>query len=292
MPDELTAGSARFVTLNLWGENGPWQERLDLAAAELARLAPDVVALQEVRDVPGRVPNQAATLAGARGWSHRFAPTTAWGGGHEGLAVISRFPIGAHEFRVLPHSTETEGRGVLSVRLDGAAGGVWVHTAHLSYRLNEGVKREEQVAVLDAVVAAHDDGQGTPQLLMGDFNAGPEHDEIRWLVGQHTIGGRRVAYQDAWAVAGDGTPGLTWARANDYTASMHWLRQDRRLDYIFVTPARRDRRGTIHQARLALDRPGKTATGERLFASDHYAVVADVQLAAPATTTPARPGLG
>ncbi len=284
----MAAGRARFVTLNLWGENGPWEERLALAAGELDRLAPDVVALQEVREVPGRVANQAAQLAERHGWHHRFAPTTAWGGGHEGLAVISRFPIGAQEFRVLPHSTETEGRGVLSVRLDGQAGGVWVHTTHLSYRLNEGVKREEQVAVLDAVMSAHDDGQGTPQLLMGDFNAGPEHDEIRWLVGQHTIGGRRVAYQDAWAVAGDGTPGLTWARSNDYTGSMYWLRQDRRLDYIFVTPVRRDRRGTIHEARVALDRPAKAASGDRLFASDHYAVVADVQLAPPSTTATGR----
>ncbi len=272
----------RFVSLNLWGENGPWQERLALAGAGLDRLQPDVVALQEVRDVPGRVDNQAARLAEPRGWQHRFAATTAWGGGHEGLAVISRFPIGAHDFRSLPHSTETEGRGVLSVRLDGEAGGVWVHTAHLSYRLNEGVKREEQVQALDQVIAAHDDGQGTPQLLMGDFNAGPEHDEIRWLVGQHTLGGRRVAYQDAWAVAGDGGPGLTWARSNDYTAAMYWLRQDRRLDYVFVTPVRRDRRGTVHAAAVALHEPGRAASGDRLFASDHYAIVADVQVRVPA----------
>lgn len=278
----MKGGVARFVTLNLWGENGPWEERLALAAAGLDRLQPDVVALQEVREVPGRVGNQAARLAEPLGWNHRFAPTTAWGGGHEGLAVISRFPIGAYEACLLPHSTGTEGRGVLSVRLDGDAGGVWVHTTHLSYRLNEGVKREEQVAVLDQLVAGHDDGQGTPQLLMGDFNAAPAHDEIRWLVGQHTIGGRRVFYQDAWAVAGDGTPGLTWARSNDYTAAMSWLQQDRRLDYIFVTPARRDRRGTIHSAAVALDQPGRAANGDRLFASDHYAVVADVQLRIPA----------
>lgn len=277
----MKGGAARFVTLNLWGENGPWQERLALAAAGLDRLAPDVVALQEVRDVPGRIGNQAARLAEAPGWACAFAPTTAWGGGHEGLAVISRFPIGAQDFRPLPHSTETEGRGVLSVRLDGEAGGVWVHTTHLSYRLNEGVKREEQVQVLDQVIAAHDDGQGTPQLLLGDFNAAPEHDEIRWLVGQHTIGGRRVAYQDAWAVAGDGGPGLTWARSNDYTASMYWLRQDRRLDYIFVTPMRRDRRGTVHSASLALAEPARAGNGDRLFASDHYAVAADVQLRVP-----------
>lgn len=279
-PQQRPNGVVRFVTLNLWGENGPWEERLALAANGLDRLAPDVVALQEVREVPGRIGNQAARLAEPRGWHHRFAPTTAWGGGQEGLAVISRFPIGAHDFRPLPHSTETEGRGVLSVRLDGEAGGLWVHTAHLSYRLNEGIKREDQVQVLDQVIAAHDDEQGTPQVLMGDFNAGPEHDEIRWLTGEHTLAGRRVAYQDAWAVAGDGSRGLTWARSNDYTATMSWLRQDRRLDYVFVTAARRDRRGTVHAAALALTEPAEGPGGARLFASDHYAVVADIQVKA------------
>jgi endonuclease/exonuclease/phosphatase family metal-dependent hydrolase len=64
---------------------------------------------------------------------------------------------------------------------------------------------------------------------------------------------------------------------------MHWVQQDRRLDYIFVTPVRRDRRGTIHRASVALDRPATAASGDRLFASDHYAVVADVQLVAPST---------
>src|SRR5689334_12504422 len=94
----------RFVTLNLWGENGPWEARLSVVADKLMGVMPDVVALQEVRDAPGRVPNQAEWLARQRGWHHVFAPSTEWGGGHEGLAIMSRFPIGAHDFRSLPHS--------------------------------------------------------------------------------------------------------------------------------------------------------------------------------------------
>ena len=38
-------GILRFVTLNLWGENGPWAERLALVSRELGNLRPDVVAL-------------------------------------------------------------------------------------------------------------------------------------------------------------------------------------------------------------------------------------------------------
>jgi endonuclease/exonuclease/phosphatase family metal-dependent hydrolase len=274
----MTGGVARFLTLNLWGENGPWEARLALINKRLDAIAPDVIGLQEVREVPERVPNQAALLAGARGWHHAFAPTTVWGGGQEGLAIVSRFPIGAQEFRPLPYSTDAEGRGILSARLDGEAGGLWVHTTHLSYREHEGLWREEQVQFIDDVVTRHDNGN--PRVVMGDFNTVPESDELRWLTGQHTLGDRRVAYQDAWAAVRQDDPGYTWTRANDYTEKMHWLRRDRRLDFIFVTPVRRDRRATIRAASLAFDQPEVDAQGERIFASDHYGVTADVQLLA------------
>jgi endonuclease/exonuclease/phosphatase family metal-dependent hydrolase len=268
----------RLVTLNLWGENGPWQSRLAVVAEVLESLRPDVVTLQEVRDVPDRIGNQAELLARPRGWHHVFAPSTAWGGGHEGLAVLSRFPIGAHDHRVLPHSTEQEGRIVLSARIDSDFGEIWVHTTHLSFREHEGRKREDQVLVVDEVVTAHKNDN--PQLVAGDFNAVPASDELRWLVGLTSLEGRRAYYQDAWEVINPGQPGWTWARANVYTERMHWLRADRRLDYIFVTPMRRDRRGTVHDVRIVFDEPVVTGTGERIFGSDHFGLVADVQLLA------------
>ena len=274
----MTGGVARFLTLNLWGENGPWEARLALVNKRLDAIAPDVIGLQEVREVLERVPNQAALLAGARGWHHAFAPTTVWGGGEEGLAIVSRFPIGAQEFRPLPHSTEVAGRGILSARLAGEAGGLWVHTTHLSYREHEGLWREEQVQFIDEVLTRHDNGN--PRVVMGDFNTVHDSDELRWLIGQHTLGGRRVAYQDVWAAVRQDHPGYTWARANDYTEKMHWLRRDRRIDYIFVTPVRRDRRATVRTASLAFDEPELGPDGARIFASDHFGVTADVQILA------------
>ena len=53
----------RVLTLNLWGEQGPVARRMEVCAAGLKAIAPDVVALQEVREVEGKLPNQAATLA-------------------------------------------------------------------------------------------------------------------------------------------------------------------------------------------------------------------------------------
>jgi endonuclease/exonuclease/phosphatase family metal-dependent hydrolase len=263
------------MTLNLWGENGPWEERLALVGAKLISLQPDVVALQEVRDVPGRIVNQAEMLAGEGGYRHVFAPSTEWGGGQEGLAILSRSPIGAHEVRALPHTAEKEGRIVLSARIDSDLGQLWVHTTHLSYRENEGREREDQVQAVDEAIAAHK--SDSPQILMGDFNAVPHSDEIRWLCGLTTLGGRRVFYQDTWDVLHANLPGFTWARANAFTSRMGWLRGDRRLDYIFTTPPRRDGRGTVHSSRLLLDEPTVLPDGERLFASDHFAVVAEIQ---------------
>ena len=188
---------------------------MEVLADGVAALAPDVIGLQEVREVPDRVPNQAGELARRHGWHHVFAPSSGWGGGHEGLAIVSRFPIGAHESQPLPHSIETEGRIILSARIDAPApiGAFWVHTTHLSYREAEGRKREDQVMFVDQVVTAH--ANDHVQVVMGDFNTVPEADEIRWLGGLTTLDGRRVFYQDAWARAHRGErDGVTWTRAN------------------------------------------------------------------------------
>ena len=93
-------------------------------ARELAALAPDVDRrCRRCATCPGGCRTRRRRWRPRCGWHHVFAPSTAWGGGHEGLAIVSRFPIGAHERRPLPHSTENEGRIVLSARLDGDAGG-------------------------------------------------------------------------------------------------------------------------------------------------------------------------
>jgi endonuclease/exonuclease/phosphatase family metal-dependent hydrolase len=261
----------RCLTLNLWGAEEPLAARMRVVIGGLRELAPDVVALQEVLDVPG-VPNQAATIADALGWPFVFAEATAFRGGHEGLAILSRFPIAEAGAIELPHAQTDERRILLSAKLAHAAGGVWVHTTHLNYRLQHGRERADQVSAIDA--ALRERPSDLPQILMGDFNARPESDEIRFLRGHASIDGRRGAYQDAWAVLHPELPGVTWASSNPYTRRLWFLGPDRRLDYVFVTPRRRDGRGNVLLCHLAFDAPD----AEGVWASDHFGVVADVQL--------------
>lgn len=263
----------KVVTLNLWGEQPPLERRMQLAVDELKALQPDVIGLQEVRQVPGVVPNQAETLAQALGMQHTFAPATPWGGGDEGLAILSRHPIGDARVHELPHAQPTERRILLGATLGTPLGPVEVYTTHLNYRLADGGKREDQVVAIDDHIAAA--ASELPKILMGDFNATPDSDEIRFLRGLHTAGGRRTFWQDAWERRHGRADGFTWARANPYTMRLRWLERDRRIDYIFVGPMRRDGRGVVRDCRIVLDRPA----ADGALPSDHFALYAEVQMA-------------
>lgn len=264
----------RCLTLNLWGAEPPLARRMALVSDGLRALSPDVVTLQEVREVPGQLPNQAETLAQAAGFHHVFALATPFGGGQEGLAILSREPILEHEALELPHAQPTERRILLSARVACGQGSAWVHTSHLNYRLTHGKQREDQVLAIEASVASRSTDR--PQILMGDFNARPDSDEIRWLRGQTTLAGRRTYFQDAWERLHPGEAGWTWARANPYTAKLAFLEPDRRIDYIFVSPMRGDGRGTVHEARIVFDQPAS----DGVFASDHFGLLADIQIEA------------
>lgn len=264
----------RCLTLNLWGAEPPLDRRMAIVAAGVHALAPDVVALQEVRDVPSLLPNQAETLAKAVGFRHVFSPATSITGGQEGLAILAREGILEQASVELPCALPTERRILLSARVACGQGSVWVHTSHLNYRLTHGKQREEQVLAIEASLAGRTTDR--PQILMGDFNARPESDEIRWLRGQVTIAGRRTYFQDAWERLHPGELGWTWACANPYTAKLAFLEPDRRIDYIFVSPMRGDGRGTVHDCRIVFDTP----ESDGAFASDHFGLLADIQVEA------------
>lgn len=290
-------GVLRLVTLNFWGIEAPLQRRLTLAENQLRALDPDVVCMQETRPLDGRHGRTTADhLADALGYERVYAVSLRWNdgdffaghaGGEEGLAILSRHPIAEHRTLCLPEARPTEARVLLSARIDAPSGPVWCHTTHLHYRLDDGLAREQQVVAIDDAIRAIalECEPGAVQILCGDFNATPDHDEIRYLRGLTTLAGRRTHYQDAFARIHPRDDGITWSSENELTRPLRSLDIDRRIDYIFVTTRRKDGRGTICDARVVLterDDPGGGEPG--VCASDHYGVLADVQIA------PGQPG--
>ncbi|HEY4244312.1 MAG TPA: endonuclease/exonuclease/phosphatase family protein [Kofleriaceae bacterium] len=274
----------RVVTLNFWGTSKPLEARLALATRQLKALAPDVVCLQEVRPLNGVVGRTTAdVLADALGMRAHYEVATAWDEGQEGVAILAR---DITETRVLglPEPRQMESRILLSARVATAGGRIWVHTTHLHYRLDDGLAREAQVLAIDDAVRACGRGNtDAPQILCGDLNATSDHDEVRFLRGLTTLGGRRTHWQDAWLRLhrepgpGDGpAEGVTWSSENAHTRPLRSLDLDRRIDYVMVTTRKKDGRGTVHDCRVVM-----TERDERGdCASDHYGVLADVQVVA------------
>jgi len=287
----------RVITLNFWGTEPPLAERIDLALVQLRELAPDVVCLQEVRPHADGLagPTTAHLLAEALGMQCAYGVAVRWDAGahglharagQEGLAILAR-SIGETRELALPEARPAEARMLLSAQVATDGGPIWIHTTHLHYRLDDGVAREHQVLAIDAAIRAQRTNESPPQILCGDFNATPDSDEIRFLRGLTTLGGRRTHFQDAWlkhhpepAINATPEQGLTWSSENDLTRPLRSLDLDRRIDYVFVTSRKKDGRGTVHDARVVLTERRDVDGHGSICASDHYGVLADVQVVA------------
>ena len=116
-----------------------------------------------------------------------------------------------------------------------------------------------------------------PPILMGDLNADPQCDEIRYLKGQHIIDGRSVYWADAWDYAAEQGPGYTYARDNAYALKNG--EPNRRIDYIFVRGPDKHMRGEPSNVRRVFDESVPGAEGT-VWASDHYGVACDLTMSA------------
>ena len=282
-----TAGTAageparplRAVTFNmlhggpasgLRADGSALEDRLELTATQLRALAPDVIALQEASVSRGRG-NVAARLAATLGMHHvhALATTRVLPIGFlnqiivtlmnfaEGPAVLSRYPITAHEVYDLPRCEQRlHARVLLRAEVAAPGGPVAVFSTHLT--------RDDCQVTRVAEIVGERAARG-PAVLMGDFNTG----ETAAAVTRLRDGG---AFVDAYRAANPAEPGHTvWQRpgAPDRTVM-------RRVDYIFVAGV--DARSTVScGSRVVLDTPLRD--GERtLWPSDHYGVLADLDL--------------
>lgn len=253
------------VTLNLWNEQGPHTARLDLCAKQLLALSPDVVCLQEVRERPPEVPNQAATLGQQLGMQHVFTHVAEWQGGSEGLAILSRAPIRASVSVALPDPEKLGPRRAIAATIQTPDGALAVVCTHLAYQLAAGRTREAEVVALDEFARSQpSDGV---RLICGDLNASPTTDEMRFLRGETTLEGRRTFWQDAFLKAHPTELGHTWSSRNEYAAAQAHFDIDRRIDYVLVSPRRKDGRANVLGAQVVLDRPENG-----VYPSDHFGI--------------------
>ncbi len=264
--------TVRLLTWNVWWRFGPWEQRQAAIEATLRTEDPDVICLQEVWASDGGE-DQAAKLAAALGYEYGRTPSPFWEGYSFGNAVLSRWPILSTETRRLPdeHGKATH-RAALMVSIDAPFGVCKIVSTHTDYRFDRSSTRVAQTRALAELVA---EVRGSPEtdfpvILAGDFNALPDSDEMRHLLGRTEPAVPGLLFHDAWELAGQGGPGYTWSGENPHLADATW--PNRRLDYILVSWPRPKGFGTPVNCHLAGNRPI-----EGVVPSDHYAVVADLR---------------
>jgi endonuclease/exonuclease/phosphatase family metal-dependent hydrolase len=269
----------RVATLNIWNRGGPWERRCELIRRELQGLEPDLVGLQEVLRLKGATfrADQSLELAAGLGFHVAYGPADDLGGGLTlGNALLSRHPILEHEAVPLPAEGSGESRSLLYARVDTPFGEAPIFVTHLNWKLHHGRVRLRQVqGLVDEVrrLAPPQNANAFPAIVMGDFNAEPDSDEMRFLRGLATLNGKSVYFADAWLWAGDGGAGATFDRRNPYAALAH--EPPRRIDYILVRGPDARFRGEPVSARLAFDRPETTDDAE-VWPSDHFGLVSDL----------------
>lgn len=266
------------VSLNLWNRFGPWEARREGLRAGLEALRPDLVGVQELVVAPGF--DQAAEICPSlgtsddrRGYEVAFSPAHREGEAEVGNGLFSRFPIVAHETVVLPQGDDPHDRRVLlAARVETPFGLLPFFCTHLSWRLDQGHVRTKQVrAIADFIEAYAPSRDGLSPVLVGDFNAEPDADEMRFLRGLTGLGGRCVYFQDAFGTRGEGD-GTTYSTRNPFAEPLR--EPDRRIDYVLVRghddPPRH---GDVLSSRVCFD-----AAHEGTFPSDHFGVQATIRL--------------
>lgn len=261
----------RVLSLNIWNRLGPWDERLVAIRETLAAEAPDIIGLQEVITTPhGDALDQAKAIAAGYGYEVAFGASHGEGFSF-GNAILSRWPILRTDHTMLPGGEDTEPRSLLFAEIDAPFGRLPVFVTHLAWRYHEGAVRQAQVMAVADRVAALAPVSGLPAVLVGDFNAEADSDEIRYLKGLTSLGrGRCVYFTDAFAVSGDGSKGATFSKHNPFAEPLR--EPDRRIDYIFVKRTNDDVRGEPLKTRVCFDH-----AVHGVFPSDHFGVISTLR---------------
>ncbi len=243
----------RILTLNCWGNHGPL-ERIPLLQEAILSLQPDILCLQETPEDPF-FPKLASSLKHPT----RVNAPDSW------LAVSSRFPVRQHRiesYRTLS-PLEPYRRQALGVELALGINSLWVVTTHLAWKAEDEATRLKQADELIRLV----EPLGGRVFLAGDFNAKPQRDSIRRV--------RQQGFADLFARLHPEKPGITWDNSNPFIQSHSVRFPDRRIDYLFLKEA------AFPQIQLvSCEVAGRTPNAKGLFPSDHYGLLADLNLKA------------
>ncbi len=246
----------KVATLNLFNKVGRWGERLPLVVEQLVALQPDVIGLQEVDLIIDQGMSLCRLVNANVGEAPRYRVYHMGRPGRaahvQGLAVMSRLPVEAHEG--LDYLSYEGVAQRLRLRLESGEALDFYNT-HLHFPPEA---TEERLAQAKKLLAWTDTWSGAnASVVVGDFNAYP---------GEPTLDLMKGRFASAFEAVHGREPEKTWPTpVNTFDPSPPGC-----LDYIFVAG------GEVQEATLAFDTPH--VLDADLFPSDHLGVSATVRV--------------
>jgi len=237
---ESRAARLRVMTYNI--ESGA--RGLEGVGQALREVGADLVALHEVDRGTTRAGglDQSEALAGLAGLPyHAHFRATGLYGGDYGLALLSRYPLRSVEQRPLPTWPGLEPRILVHAVVEVEGRLLSIYLTHLSHLPTRAPLRLQQARAIRAVL----DADPGPLLLLGDLNEGPD---------SGAVGELQRGLINVFDRVGQGPSGT-------YPLPVP-LGPTLRLDYVLSGGGVLPRRSFVY----------------RSPASDHYPVVADLEL--------------
>ena len=249
------AAGMTMVTFNLHHDREDWPARRRAIVAELARLKPDAIALQEVIQ-KRNVRNQAEWLAARLGYTHVFVSTDPVGAPKRyGNALLTRRPVLARGQHLLQPLDDY--RTVAHLRIEVEGRPVNVYATHLNERADERGQQIRRLQVEDLLRFVSETSADAPVVIAGDFNA---------LVDAGDLSALRTRFGDSY-----GSVHVNTDLAATSTLNRHYFQTPSRIDHIFFQQDDM----VAREARLLFDQPYEAGR----WASDHYGVWARLQFA-------------
>jgi len=239
------------MTLNTWGNSGPYQDRWNFFLEELKMYTPDVLCLQEVFG-----PVLIEKIKESFSYPYILLAYEA------GLVIMARFPVGEHQ--VLKYKTissnEQENRQAILAKLEIKGKQLAIANTHLSWRAeDEGVRHQQVKELLQVIVDKRD-----TVLLAGDFNDTPGSAPIKEIEKAGYVNLLRLLYPH--------NENITWDNQNPFIQTHSVKFQNRQIDFLFLhkkllTP------NLVKSCDIIFNRPNPNG----IYPSDHYGVLVEIK---------------
>jgi endonuclease/exonuclease/phosphatase family metal-dependent hydrolase len=256
--------------VNILGAGPAWGLRQDALASGIARLAPDVIALQEVVVAGDRDDARDLVVDEHHIIQHRNRDRAGLG-----CALVTRHPI-VGQWHTEPDDDPTSwwSTVIAEIAVPNLPSPVLVGHHKPWWGTPREADREAQAAHAVRMVESAARGRHVPVVLCGDFDARPDSASIRFLTGRQSLDGVSVCYEDAWEATGhtgDDPTGATFPSPDPR----------HRIDYVMLRDEEHPILRFTRCERVFTEQVGET------WPSDHLGVVADLGLTVDETPTPA-----